>query len=115
MRSRALVVASAAGHMAFLVLLVLGGFLAWWWPWMLWPHLICVGWAVYVVGLGRPCPLTEVERRGRERAGWPPMHFRGFIVHYFSGVLYPPSWYPIPVVPLAGLLVLVSWAGLVLG
>jgi hypothetical protein len=45
-------------------------------------------WALGIVTVGRPCPLTGLENRLREQAGtlsYP----GGFVDNYLTGVLYP--------------------------
>lgn len=110
---RVLAVATATSHLAFSVLAVLGGFLAWWQPWILWPHLGALAWAVAGQIRPLPCPLTALENTARQRGRWPRLTPTGFIDHYFTGVIYPRSWKGrMPFVALV--VVLISWAGLLL-
>lgn len=110
---RVLAVGTMLLHMAFSVVAVLGGLLAWWQPWVLWLHLPALAWAAAGQFRPLPCPLTTLENTARERGGWPRMAETGFIDHYFTGTLYPASWKSrMPFVVLA--VVLLSWAGLVL-
>jgi uncharacterized membrane protein YhhN len=75
-------------HLAFLAFVVLGGFLAWRWPRLIWLHLPVAGYGGLIVLIGWTCPLTVVERWLRVRAG--EHGYRdGFIDHYLTGVLYP--------------------------
>lgn len=98
-------------HLAFTVIAVLGGFLAWFQPWVLWLHLPALAWGLAGQVRDLPCPLTTLENRSRRRGGWLPLARSGFIDHYFTGVLYPTSWKPrMPFLVL--LVVLVSWVGL---
>ena len=76
-------------HFAYLVYVVAGGFLAWWWPRTLWLHLAASLWGFAAVGVGLICPLTYVEDLSRERAGQRGLPAIGFIDHYIEGVLYP--------------------------
>ena len=75
-----------ATHFAYLAYLAVGGFLAWrWrWRWTIYPHLAAVAWALGIVLVGFPCPLTSIERRLRGEAG----DF-GFIDRYLEEVVYP--------------------------
>jgi len=73
-----------ATHFGYLVYLVVGGFLAWRWPRAIYPHLVAVAWALGIVLIGFPCPLTGIERRLRSETG----EF-GFIDRYLEGVVYP--------------------------
>lgn len=77
-----------AAHFAFLGYVVAGGFLAWRWPWAVWPHVALSGWGLSTIVFGLDCPLTSVEDRARRRAGQPGLD-GGFIDHYLTGVVYP--------------------------
>ena len=84
----ALVLAVTA-HIAFLVYLPLGGFLALRWRRTIWLHVAVVAWALGSVVVGYGCPLTDAERWARSRAGLPPLGPAGFIDHYLAGALFP--------------------------
>ncbi|MGI5215533.1 DUF2784 domain-containing protein [Plantactinospora sp. CA-290183] len=99
-------------HFGFLAYLVAGGFLAWRWPRTVWLHLTAATWGVVVVAAGLACPLTHAEHWARRRAGETGVG-EGFIDHYLEGVLYPER-YGTEVRALVAVLVLVSWAGLLL-
>ena len=71
-------------HFGYLVYLVVGGFLAWRWPPAIYPHLVAVGWALGIVFVGFPCPLTSIEHRLRHETG----EF-GFIDRYLEEIVYP--------------------------
>jgi len=58
---------------AWLACIAAGGFLAWRWPWAVWPHLGAVSWGVALVVAGLDCPLTAAEDWSRQRAGEPPL------------------------------------------
>lgn len=110
---RVLAVVTVLAHVAFSVLAVLGGFLAWSVPWVLWLHLPALAWAVAGQVRDLPCPLTSLENHAREQGGWPRLAESGFIDHYYTGVLYPRSWKrAMPFV--AGVVVLISWLGLMI-
>ncbi|WP_114907574.1 DUF2784 domain-containing protein [Ornithinimicrobium murale] len=110
---RVAAVATMLVHLAFSVVVVLGGFLAWFQPWVLWLHLPALAWGLAGQVRDLPCPLTTLENHSRRRGGWLPLTETGFIDHYFTGVLYPVSWKPwMPFLVLT--VVLVSWAGLLI-
>jgi hypothetical protein len=106
---RVLVTVILTVHFGFLAYVVLGGFLAWRWPRLFWPHLAAAGWGLAVVAVPLTCPLTVAENWARERAGLAP-ESRGFIDRYIEGVLYP-SRYTLLLQVLVGVLVIGSWAG----
>jgi len=85
----AAVVLTVGAHSAYLLYLPSGGFLALCWPRSIWLHVPTVLWGVGVVVFGLPCPLTEVERLCRARAGMDPLPASGFIGRYVDGVFYP--------------------------
>lgn len=96
-------------HLGYLVYLTFGGFLAWRWRAMIWPHLVAAGWGVAVIVFEIPCPLTNWENQLRDRAG--DATYEGpFIEHYLGDVIYPEEhldsarWLVLAVVAL-------SWAG----
>lgn len=110
-RYRVLAVSTMLSHVAFSVLAVLGGFIAWFQPWVLWLHLPALAWAVAGQIRPLPCPLTTLENAARTRGGWPRLTETGFIDNYYTGVIYPRAWKPgMPF--LALVLVLASWVGL---
>jgi hypothetical protein len=96
-------------HFAYLVYLVLGGFLAWRWTWTVWPHVLAAGWGVIVVAFSPTCPLTWAEDWARKRAGEPGLT-HGFIDRYLTDVVYPERYTQLVRV-LVAVAVLVSWLG----
>ncbi len=78
-----------AAHFAFLVYLPLGGFLALRWRRSIWLHVAAVTWALGSVIAHYGCPLTDIERWARSRAGLASLGPAGFIDHYVTGVFYP--------------------------
>ncbi|MEV0270564.1 DUF2784 domain-containing protein [Hamadaea sp. NPDC050747] len=99
-------------HFGLLVFLVVGGFLAWRWPWVIWPHLAMATWGLTSTVFGWHCPLTAVEdwaRRGAGEAGLS----RGFIDTYLTGVVYP-ARYTTLIQVTVGVVVAISWIGFVL-
>ena len=75
-------------HLAFIVFVAVGAFLAWRWPQLVWAHIPVVVWAVAIVAIGFTCPLTPLEKLLRRRAGGE-AYDEGFIDHYLEGVVYP--------------------------
>ncbi|MEV4411709.1 DUF2784 domain-containing protein [Catellatospora sp. NPDC049609] len=112
MAFQALAEVTMAVHFAFLAYVVTGGFLAWWRPWLIWPHLAAAGWGFATIVFGLECPLTYVEDWARRGAGEQGLS-RGFIDTYLTGVVYPER-YTVQLQALAGALVLTSWLGLLL-
>jgi len=105
---RLVVGAVVAVHYAFLAFVVLGGFAALRWRWLIWPHVVAVGWALAIVTVPTlPCPLTTAEAWARRHAGMRPLA-GGFIDQYVKGVLYPARFTVAIQVGVAAL-VLVSW------
>ena len=96
-------------HFAVLIYIVFGGFLAWRWPWAIWPHLALAGWGFSTVAFGVNCPLTWLENWARQRAGEASLG-SGFIDHYIEGVVYPDRYTGL-IQFLAGAVVVFSWAG----
>jgi hypothetical protein len=103
------VVAVIVVHFAFLGYLIVGGFIALRWRRTIWLHVPTVLWGIAITVGRLDCPLTWLERWGRQKAGMPPLPQEGFIAHYVIGVLYPASWAgSAPIAVFA--LVAVSWA-----
>lgn len=100
-------------HMAFLVYVAVGGFLAWKWPRAFWPHLACALYGLGVTVIGWVCPLTRIENWGREQAGQTGLPSDGFIEHYLTGVIYPTE-HLLTAQLLVALSVAVSWTGCLL-
>ena len=75
-------------HLAYLVFIPVGGFLAWRWPRLIPIHLVAVGVALVSITVGFECPLTTWEQSLRRRGGEKP-YTDGFIDHYLAGKLYP--------------------------
>ncbi len=99
-----------AVHFSFIAFMVFGGFLTWRWPWVIWWHIPAVLWGIGSTAAGLDCPLTDVERWARPRAGLEQLPSDGFIAHYITGVLYPASATNVVRV-LAIVLVLIAWGG----
>jgi hypothetical protein len=75
-------------HLAFIVFVPGGGFLALRWPRLVWVHLPCAAWGVWVELSGRVCPLTPLENACRMRAGQRG-YTGGFVEHYVIPAIYP--------------------------
>jgi hypothetical protein len=75
-------------HLAFVVFVVLGGFLVLRWRWIAWLHVPAVLWGVAIEFGGWICPLTPLENSLRQRSG--AAGYEGdFVAHYVVPVLYP--------------------------
>ena len=88
---------------------MVGGFLAWRWPKVLYPHVAMGTWGLLIVLFPLACPLTWLENELRAAAGQPQL-VNGFIDTYIDGVLYPDSAARLVQV-LVAVVVLVSWIG----
>jgi Protein of Unknown function (DUF2784) len=75
-------------HLAFILFVAVGGFVAWRWPRVHWAHLLAVGYAAAIVTIGFDCPLTGLEKHFRRLAGGP-VYNGGFVNHYLTDVIYP--------------------------
>ena len=75
-------------HLAFIVFVVAGGFLARRWPRLAWVHVPCAAWGVFIELSGRVCPLTPLENLLRRRAGQAG-YAESFIEHYLLALVYP--------------------------
>ncbi|MCX5884736.1 MAG: DUF2784 domain-containing protein [Proteobacteria bacterium] len=75
-------------HLGFVLFVVLGGFLALRWRWVIWLHLPAAIWGILIEFAGWTCPLTPLENYLQRQGG--EMGYRGgFIEHYLVSVLYP--------------------------
>ena len=100
-------------HLGFLVFVTLGGFLAWRAPRVLPWHLAAAAWALGIVTVGWPCPLTGLENWLRELAGQQ-AYRGGFIDRYVVGVVYPREHERLAQAAVAATVV-ASYAGLLRG
>jgi hypothetical protein len=96
-------------HFVYLAYLVVGGFLAWRWTKMIWPHLAAAVWGVLIVFNLVACPLTIAEVWARRLAGDDPVN-GGFIDRYVTNVIYP-GRYLVEVRLGVALVVLISYVG----
>jgi hypothetical protein len=83
---------TATVHFAFIIYVVVGGFVAVRWSQTIWLHLLAALWGISSIALHLFCPLTWLEQWGRSRAGMVPLPSTGFIDHYLAGVVYPMNW-----------------------
>jgi Protein of Unknown function (DUF2784) len=75
-------------HLAFIVFVVLGGFLALRWPRLAWLHIPAAIWGAYIEFFDKVCPLTPLENHFR-RLGGQAGYEGGFIEHYVTAIIYP--------------------------
>lgn len=77
-------------HLAFIVFVISGGFIAWRHRSALLVHVPALIWGLWIEWSGWICPLTPLENHLRERAG-ESGYGGGFIEHYIIPVIYPPG------------------------
>ena len=77
-------------HLGFIVFVVVGGFLVWRWPRLIWIHPPVALWGGLVEFFRWTCPLTPLENRLRSIAGDTGFE-GGFIDHYVVPIVYPPG------------------------
>jgi Protein of Unknown function (DUF2784) len=75
-------------HLAFILFVVLGGFLVLRWPRLAWLHLPAAAWGAAIEWFGFVCPLTPLENRLRVLGG-EQGYSGGFIEHYLTSAIYP--------------------------
>lgn len=75
-------------HFAFIVFVVLGGFLVLKWGKVALLHIPCALWGAFIEFSGWVCPLTPLEHFLREAAG-ETAYSGGFIDHYIMPIVYP--------------------------
>jgi len=73
--------AVVAVHLLFVAFLLVGGFLAWWWPGAALIHVLALVVSAGIYLGGRDCPLTNLEKDLRTRGG-EAVYPDGFIAHY---------------------------------
>jgi hypothetical protein len=96
-------------HGALLLFFVVGAFLAWRWPKLIWLHLFIVAWNLVIVLVDFGCPVTATEKYLRRQGGETPYR-GGYIQHYLEGRLWPEG--ATPVAEKVGFaLVLIGYAG----
>lgn len=87
----AVVAVTVGAHLAYLLYVPCGGFLALRWPKSILLHVPAVAWGVAVVALRLRCPLTSVESWARRRADMDPLPTSGFIDRYVTRHFVPPG------------------------
>jgi hypothetical protein len=107
---RVLAEATMVVHFAFVVYVVVGGFLAWRWPKTIVLHVVAASWGLVISVFSLACPLTPVEDRFRRLADEQGLS-SGFIDTYIEGVLYPERFVE-EVRAAAAVVVVISWVGL---
>lgn len=96
-------------HGAFVLFVVLGGFLVLRWPRLAWVHLPAALWGAAIEFGGWICPLTPLEVALRQRGGEAGFG-GGFIEHYVTAALYPDGLTrPVQVVLGVAVLVVNGW------
>lgn len=75
-------------HFAFILFVVLGGFLALKWRRLAWLHVPAAIWGALIEFTGGICPLTPLENLLRQAAG-SQTYSSGFIEHYILPLIYP--------------------------
>ncbi len=85
---RALADLVLTAHLAFVLFVVLGGFLVVRWPRLAWLHIPAAVWGVLIEYMGWICPLTPIENSFRIKSG-EAGYSGGFIDHYILPTLYP--------------------------
>ncbi|MEX5363138.1 DUF2784 domain-containing protein [Pseudomonas guariconensis] len=93
-------------HLAFILLVLLGGLLVVKWRAALFIHLPALAWGLAVEGLHLACPLTGWENRMRAAAGGAGYQ-GGFVEHYIWPLIYPAGLTP-QIQTLLGLFVLLQ-------
>ena len=101
-----------AVHLAYLVSIPLGGFLAWRWRGLIPIHLALVVIGLVSITIGFDCPLTTWEQSLRRRGGQHPYR-GGFVDHYLTGKIYPRG-YDTAVQVLMAAAVVIAYAALML-
>jgi hypothetical protein len=87
---RLLADATVVVHLAFVLFVMLGGFIVVRWRRVAWVHLPAVAWAAWIQFADWICPLTPLENWLREQSGGK-AYSSSFIEHYLLPVLYPES------------------------
>jgi hypothetical protein len=94
-------------HLAYIVFVSVGGFLAWRWLRVAWLHVPAVVWGVVVQFVSWMCPLTALENAVRRHAG-EAGYEGGFIEHYVMPLVYPANLSPTMQIWLAAGMVLLN-------
>ncbi len=100
---------TVAVHLMALLLIGLGGFIAWRWPKLIFVHMLAVVWGVLVNVTPVPCPFTALENYFRHQQGLGDLP-GGFNAYYLYGTVFPKSLLPVIGVVAIGL-VIFSYVG----
>ena len=87
---RVLADATVVLHLAFVLFVIAGAFLAIRWPRVAFAHIPAAAWGAWVELAGWICPLTPMENWLREQAGQA-VYTTSFVDRYVMPVLYPPA------------------------
>jgi len=96
-------------HLGFIIFVIIGGFLAVKWRWVLFLHLPAAVWGALIEFQGWLCPLTPLEQRLRQAAG-EQGYSGGFIEHYLLPVIYPQALTADIQMALGGFVILINLA-----
>ena len=80
-------------HFCFVLFVILGGLLLFWWPRLAFVHLPAAAWGVMIELNHWVCPLTPLEQNMRHAAGQEG-YTGGFIDHYINPLIYPEGLTP---------------------
>lgn len=94
-------------HAAFVVFVIVGGFLAAAWRWVAWIHIPVAVWGAWIEIANWVCPLTPLENWLRRKAG-DAGYSGGFVEHYVISIVYPEGLTRTMQFGLAALVVLVN-------
>lgn len=75
-------------HLAFILFVILGGFLVLRCPRVAWLHVPVFLWGAAIEFGGWVCPLTPLEKSLRDQGG-EAAYAGGFIEHYVTAMIYP--------------------------
>lgn len=75
-------------HAMFILFVVAGGILVFWWRGVAWFHIPCASWGALIEFKGWICPLTHLENDLRAKAGTGGYR-GGFIDQYLMPLIYP--------------------------
>jgi hypothetical protein len=96
-------------HFAFIVFVVLGGFLVWRWRWVAWLHVPAALWGAAIEFVGGVCPLTPLENQWRMQAG-EAGYSNSFIEQYLASLIYPAGLTPSVQIYLGAAVLLINMA-----
>ncbi|MDT7724246.1 MAG: hypothetical protein QOI21_822 [Actinomycetota bacterium] len=107
--ARVLADVTVAVHIMALLLIGLGGFIAWRWPKFIFVHVFLAGWGVAVNVFPIPCPLTALENNFRHQQGLGDLP-GGFNAYYLYDTVFPRAMLPVVAV-IALAVVVFSYVG----